>query len=96
MTKRCNCEVSVYPTYSSDTRTDGDCPIHADKDAHIDSQAHSQGNYRVSQVVKDITERLLRAELAQAINCLGPQKAAQVVVQVFRQKGLPKELRRHV
>jgi hypothetical protein len=51
---------------------------------------------RVSEVVKDITERMLRLELARAIQDLGPQKAAQVVVQVFRQKGLPKELRRHV
>jgi hypothetical protein len=53
-------------------------------------------SHAVSQIVKDITERMLRLELARAIQDLGPQKAAQVVVNVFRLKGLPKELRRHL
>jgi hypothetical protein len=56
----------------------------------------SQRSHAVSQTVKDITERMLRMELARAIQDLGPQKAAQVVVNVFRLKGLPKELRRHL
>jgi hypothetical protein len=55
-----------------------------------------EGSYAVSQTVKEITERMLRLELARAIKDLGPQKAAQVVVSVFRNQGLPKELRRHV
>jgi len=49
-----------------------------------------------SEVRKAITERILRNELSRAIGDLGPQKAAQVVIQVFRLKGLPKELRRHL
>ena len=62
----------------------------------IAPERQERHNYAVSQVVKDVTERMLRLELGRAIQALGPQKAAQVVVQVFRQKGLPKELRRHV
>lgn len=49
-----------------------------------------------TQVRKNITERLLWLELARAIEVLGPQKAAQVVVAIFRLKGLPKEIRRHL
>jgi hypothetical protein len=66
------------------------------KSAHIDPQGPQQGSYAISQTVKDITERMLRMELGRAIQDLGPQKAAQVVVNVFRLKGLPKELRRHL
>jgi hypothetical protein len=51
---------------------------------------------QVSDLTKTITERILRNELSRAIGDLGPQKAAQVVIQVFRLKGLPKELRRHL
>ena len=60
------------------------------------SQCHGQGSYATSQVVKDITERMLRIELSRAIRELGPQGAAKVVVSVFRDCGLPKELRRHL
>ena len=67
-----------------------------DEDAQIASNKQQQGSYAVSETVKGITERMLRLELARAIQDLGPQKAAQVVVSVFRLKGLPKELRRHL
>jgi hypothetical protein len=51
---------------------------------------------RVSDLTKEITERIVRKELSRAISDLGPQKASQVVIQVFRLKGLGKELRRHL
>ena len=59
-------------------------------------QGRQDGYYTISEVRKSIAERILRNELSRAIGDLGPQKAAQVVVQVFRLKGLPKELRRHL
>jgi hypothetical protein len=50
----------------------------------------------VSEVIKNIGRQMLQYELGRAIEDLGPAEAAQVVVRVFRLKGLPKELRRHL
>ena len=92
--KHCTC--TKHPIHGVEPRSDGDCPMHAIKDAHIAPQALKNEYYTISEVRKSITERILRNELSRAIGDLGPQKAAQVVVSVFRLKGLPKELRRHV
>jgi hypothetical protein len=59
-------------------------------------EAQEWASRSVSELTKEITERILRKELSRAIGDLGPQKAAQVVIQVFRLKGLGKELRRHL
>jgi hypothetical protein len=68
----------------------------ANNPRQIAPNKRQQGSYAVAQTVKDIIERMLKLELNRAIEDLGPQKAAQVVVNVFRLKGLPKELRRHL
>lgn len=66
------------------------------KDAHIGSQRQQQAPEAVPPITQMITECRLRDELRLAIQHLGPQGAAKVVVSAFRLAGLPKELRRHL